>query len=357
MINLSTPSQELLKELLADYDKADYWLTKKLGGMKKQKELSDKLALECIVKNKSFTVSDYVEYISPNGNRWIIYLTCRRYGDKTYTTPLGFCYYETYGSVGAFVPMSDGSSENANSCIIFTSHFFLRMCDRLGIKVRSREMVKRFLEYLVGMVVSYRGEGKHGKHEVDVRLPGSIGRGRIREDSPYVTEINTFLRDNELTRKQREETKHLREAASKVNMQPLKLRMERTLMGEGEQVFKETVENLEAMGVNKRVPNMVMHILNAAYAIAPRLGIRFDSQMMQKFLVNDNLNDRFFLSAVEKMCENEEPGDKENELMWNTIYWLLQQLDPKVDRNAFVDEAWIYTEEITKQLSKKDSPM
>ena len=80
MIKLNTPSQELLKELLADYDKADYWLTKKLGGMKKQKELGDKLALECIMKDKPFAVSDYVEYISPNGNRWIMYLSCRRYG-------------------------------------------------------------------------------------------------------------------------------------------------------------------------------------------------------------------------------------------------------------------------------------
>lgn len=353
MINLSTPSQELLKELLADYDKADYWLTKKLGGMKKQKELGDKLALECIMKDKPFAVSDYVEYISPNGNRWIMYLSTRRFGDKTYTTPLGFCYYETYGSVGAFVPMSDDTSDSANSCIIFTSHFFLRMCDRLGIKVRSREMVKRFLEYLVGMMVSYRGEGKHGKHEVDVRLPGSIGRGRIREDSPYVTEINTFLRDNELTRKQLEETKQLREASAKVIMQPLGLRMDRVRAGEGDQVFKETVANLEAMGVNKRVPNMVLHILNAAGTMAPRLGLKFDAQMMQKFLLNDSKNDRIFLNAVEKMCENESPGDKENELMWNTIYWLLTQIDPELDWNAFVDEAWRYTEELTKQLKKK----
>ena len=353
MINLSTPSQELLKELLADYDKADYWLTKKLGGIKKQKELGDKLAYECIMKGKPFTVSDYVEYISPNGNRWIMYLSCRRYGDKTYTTPLGFCYYETYGSVGAFVPMSDDTSDSANSCIIFTSHFFLRMCDRLGIKIRSREMVKRFLEYLVGMVVSYRGEGKHGKHEVDVRLPGSIGRGRIREDSPYVTEINTFLRDNELTKKQLKETKMLREAASKVNMQPLGLRIDRTLMGEGEQVFKETVENLEAMGVNKQVPNMVMHILNTAYSMASRLGLNFDIQMMQKFLLNDSKGERIFLNAVEKMCEKEVPGDDENELMWNTIYWLLTQIDPALDGNAFVDEAWRFTEELTKRLAGK----
>ena len=353
MINLSTPSQELLKELLADYDKADYWLTKKLGGMKKQKELGDKLAYECIMKGKPFTVSDYVEYISPNGNRWIMYLSCRRYGDKTYTTPLGFCYYETYGSVGAFVPMSDDTSDSANSCIIFTSHFFLRMCDRLGIKIRSREMVKRFLEYLVGMMVSYRGEGKHGKHEVDVRLPGSIGRGRIREDSPYVTEINTFLRDNELTKKQLKETKMLREAASKVNMQPLGLRIDRTLMGEGEQVFKETVENLEAMGVNKQVPNMVMHILNTAYSMASRLGLNFDIQMMQKFLLNDSRGERIFLNAVEKMCEKEVLGDDENELMWNTIYWLLTQIDPALDGNAFVDEAWRFTEEYTKNLKQK----
>lgn len=140
MINLSTPSKELLDELLSDYKKADYWLTKQLGGLKKQKELGDNLCLKCLKECKEFAVSEPVEYISPKGNRWFMYVSARRYKDHFYTTPLGFCYYETYGSVGAFVPTQCGS-ENANACVIFTSHFFLRMCSRLNIKVRSRDIM------------------------------------------------------------------------------------------------------------------------------------------------------------------------------------------------------------------------
>lgn len=349
MINLSTPSQELLDELLADYAKGDYWLTKKLGGMKKQKELGEKLGLECVAKNKDFAVSDYIEYISPNGNRWIMYLSTRRYGDKLYTNPLGFCYYETYGSVGAFVPMAQDGYEYANSCMIFTSHFFLRMCDRLGIKVRSRRMVKLFLEYLVGMMVSYRGEGKHGKHEVDVRLPGSIGRGRMREDSPYVVEINTFLRDSELTRKQKEETKHLRDASSKVNMQPTSLRKERILRGEGEEVYKEIVSNLEIQGIDKKIPHMVMHILNAVHSMSESLGIKIKTTELQTFLVNDCNGDRLFLNAVDKVCASDNPGEKENQLMWETIYWLLLKFDPNLDENVFLEESWAYAEKTAKK--------
>ena len=75
--------------------------------------------------------------------------------------------------------------------------------------------------------------------------------------------------------------------------------------------------------------------------------------MMQKFLLNDSRGERIFLNAVEKMCEKEVLGDDENELMWNTIYWLLTQIDPALDGNAFVDEAWRFTEEYTKNLKQK----
>jgi hypothetical protein len=353
MINLSTPSEELLKELLSDYAKADYWLTKKLGGMNKQKELGDKLALECIKEDKPFAVSEYIEYISPKGNRWIMYLSSRRYGDKFYTTPLGFCYYETYGSVGAFVPMSDEGSPRANSCIIFTSHFFLRMCDRLGIKVRSREMVKRFLEYLVGMMVSYRGEGKHGKHEVDVRLPGSIGRGRIREDSPYVTEINTFLRDCELTKSQLEETKLLREASSKVNLQPFNLRMERALMGEGEAVFNEMVNNLEVMGVNKQEPYMLTHIINAAYDMTIRLGYEFNIPVVQRILMDDCKGEQKFIKAAKSIFDPWRTEEEQNRILWEAIYWVALQNNPNLDNVKFWEESWRYTEELAKKRTKK----
>ena len=67
MINLSTPSKELLDELLSDYKKADYWLTKQLGGLKKQKELGDNLCLKCLKECKELAVSEPVEYISPKG--------------------------------------------------------------------------------------------------------------------------------------------------------------------------------------------------------------------------------------------------------------------------------------------------
>lgn len=41
MVNLSTPSDLLMKELSAEYDKAKYWLIKHFGGEKGYEEMRD----------------------------------------------------------------------------------------------------------------------------------------------------------------------------------------------------------------------------------------------------------------------------------------------------------------------------
>lgn len=344
MINLSKPSKELLDELLSDYKKADYWLTKQLGGLKKQKELGDNLCLKCLKECKELAVSEPVEYISPKGNRWFMYVSARRYKDHFYTTPLGFCYYETYGSVGAFVPTQCGS-ENANACVIFTSHFFLRMCSRLNIKVRSRDMVKRFVEYMAGMVLSYRGEGTHAKHEVDVRLPASIGRGRMRDDCNKVIEINTFLKDTELTRKQQKETKALRECASKVILQPaeqLKMRIKAV----DDSVLDDIRKNFDAMKIDPRILDWAYTIHVTAKNIADRLSLNFFVGKLESIMSIDANNEQIMQNALFEIIDKNNTEQEKANAFWEAVYWLLGKFNDNLDKSLIINESYKYIEEL-----------
>ena len=344
MINLSTPSKELLDELLSDYKKADYWLTKQLGEMKKQKELGDNLCLKCLKECKELAVSEPVEYISPKGNRWFMYVSARRYKDHFYTTPLGFCYYETYGSVGAFVPTQCGS-ENANACVIFTSHFFLRMCSRLNIKVRSRDMVKRFVEYMAGMVLSYRGEGTHAKHEVDVRLPASIGRGRMRDDCNKVIEINTFLKDTELTRKQQKETKALRECASKVILQPAEQLKMRIKAGD-DSVFDDIRKNFDAMKIDPRILDWAYTIHVTAKNIADRLSLNFFVGKLESIMSIDANNEQIMQNALFEIIDKNNTEQEKANAFWEAVYWLLGKFNDNLDKSLIINESYKYIEEL-----------
>ena len=344
MINLSTPSKELLDELLSDYKKADYWLTKQLGGLKKQKELGDNLCLKCLKECKELAVSEPVEYISPKGNRWFMYVSARRYKDHFYTTPLGFCYYETYGSVGAFVPTQCGS-ENANACVIFTSHFFLRMCSRLNIKVRSRDMVKRFVEYMAGMVLSYRGEGTHAKHEVDVRLPASIGRGRMRDDCDKVIEINTFLKDTELTRKQQKETKALRECASKVILQPAEQLKMRIKAGD-DSVFDDIRKNFDAMKIDPRILDWAYTIHVTAKNIADRLSLNFFVGKLESIMSIDSNNEQIMQNALFEIIDKNNTEQEKANAFWEAVYWLLGKFNDNLDKSLIINESYKYIEEL-----------
>jgi hypothetical protein len=344
MINLSTPSKELLDELLSDYKKADYWLTKQLGGLKKQKELGDNLCLQCLKEGKELAVSEPVEYISPKGNRWMMYVSARRYKDHFYTTPLGFCYYETYGSIGAFVPTQCGS-EDANACLIFTSHFFLRMCSRLNIKARSRDMVKRFVEYMAGMVVSYRGEGTHAKHEVDVRLPASIGRGHIREDSPLVIEITTFLKDSELTTKQKMETKALRECASKVILQPVEQLKMRAKFGD-ESVIDDLRTTFDAMNIDSSILDWAYTIQFTAKRIADRLALNFYPEKLETIMSTDVKNKQVIANALFEIVDKDNTEKGKANAFWEAVYWLLEKFNNNLDKGLIINESYKYIEDL-----------
>lgn len=236
MINLSTPIDIMTREIMADKGKSLYWLKKKCGGDKKYELMRDGLLLAS-KRDKCNKISEVYEYRSANGNRWMTY-ECARYYPETgtsYTQPYAFCFYETLGSAGAFVPVKVGmtQSEGRDAIIIFNSHFFHQMCERLGVGFRTPQMVRAFHEFIPSMLMEQYEE--EGKQKILVRLPGSIGFGFKMRGDAEVYEVRTFLKDTQLNRKQQRNSELIRTHADKFKYEP-------------EEIMKQRLENKAARG-------------------------------------------------------------------------------------------------------------
>lgn len=229
MITYKTPSDQLMKELFDEERKVFFWLKKHYHGEKGYEKMRDDLLVESN-RTKKTKISDVVEYISPNGNRWMAFECCQYYkaAGHANTMPIAFCYYETYGSVGTYlVARSPYDMTSKNKVVLhFTNHFFLRFCQRLGVEMRSRWMVQKFTEVIPGFLIGYNGKDDKGHEKYDVRLPASIGRGIMYDDAPII-EIRTYLTDPELTKKQLKETEKLRQMYENQTFEPLEVRMGR----------------------------------------------------------------------------------------------------------------------------------
>lgn len=282
MINLSTPNDILYRELMADKVKTLYWLKKKNGGDRKYEQMRNNLLLQA-KKEKRNCTSEILDYRSTNGNRWMTY-ECARYfpeADTSYSSSYAFCFYETYGSVGAFMPVTLGLEDctGDNAIVIFTSHFFQQMSERLGIGYRSPEMVRAFHAYIPHfMVKTYRDEEDGNRNKLIVRLPGSTGWGIMREGTPAVFEVRTFLTDAQLNGKQKRLTSELREKAEKVYYEPesvmvkrLKDKIDRGENLEGDII--RFVEKYKAMGLEESMVNDMMNVCLWMSFIYSRMGL------------------------------------------------------------------------------------
>lgn len=260
MITLSSPTQQIIDELIAEEPKAVYWLKKQYHGDKGFENLKIQLMEKALDEQKDVH-SDVVDYISMKGNRWMAFVSANYYKDVNDVTTniITFCYYETYGSVGAFMlghPQYD-DPRLPPFAIVFTSHFFLRFCARLGVEMRSRWMVKRFLQILPGIIFESTGvTDNYGRMKVDCRFPGSIGRGIIRKDGRLI-EIRTFLTDPELSDKQRRYTKHLRETADRHNFDPQHIKIKRVMQsGDFASAVLNEVNQVVDMGADRKSTEM-----------------------------------------------------------------------------------------------------
>lgn len=323
MINLSTPTDIMFRELMADKEKSFYWLSKKMGGEKKYEKMRDELLLAA-KRDKQNKISDVIEYRSANGNRWMTYECARYYKDAntSYTIPYAFCFYETLGSVGAFVPVKIGLSQETgeDAVLIFNSHFFYQMCERLNIGFRTPQMARAFHEFIPSLLMeTYMDEGRM---KLLVRLPGSIGFGfKMPGDAP-VFEVRTFLKDTQLNSKQQKLTAHIRMHADKFAYEPadvtftrLQNKIER---GESlEEDIKVMKEKYSVMGVSEE-EFQTAYAVNAAIVTAfDKMGIakasdnafwkknnEINGKIIAEYIQTINNDNDHFLNLLEQCAKN-----------------------------------------------------
>lgn len=271
MITLSTPTKDIIKELHEEEDKAVFWLKKHYHGQKGYEQMCERLKEKCEYTFKDQR-SDIVEYISPKGNRWMAFTNCRYHYsiNKGYCSDIAFCYYETYGSCGAFLVAhpNDMLTHDDGGAIMFTDHFFLRFCERLGVEMRSRWMIQRFVEVIPGFTFSFGDKNEQGYVKVDCRLPASLGRGILRKDGNLI-EIRSYLTDKQLNNKQKRETERLRTIADKQVYEPLEVKQIRLLMSDdfNRDFQKEVLNAAEISGIDKgdviAATNILIYITEA----------------------------------------------------------------------------------------------
>lgn len=247
MINLSTPNDQLISELASDYKKARYWAEKII------KKSEYKPMLRLMFVNHQLTdkrqISDVILYQSPKGNKWCMYWTTEKVDGRIVLKHRGFAYYETEGSIGAFLPMSDEQGRDIKKCIILPSHFFVRMQERLGIKGVSKETIQQLTEPLEGIVVDYKGSSEKRDFEIEASVAGSVWRGVFRNGDIRVAEVKTFLKETSLSRKQQRSAQDLgiaQQGAMRHSKASVKERMDK---GEAHVVLEELFANEDVYGI------------------------------------------------------------------------------------------------------------
>ena len=214
MINLSTPSQQRLDELNIDLKRIKYWQQRWHSGwdwILKGREYRKRWSEE----RKPF-LGDRHELKSKLGNRWYCYdVPFWPEGfDDLVTLHTSFIYYETYASIGAFIPKFEMNKETRlmeDACLIYTSHFFERYCERLNIPYRSREMVAEFAS-IINFNPYHNDLDKDGRPIVVSRMPkAGYTYGVRRKDNPNIIEMRTFLSDKNMTPTKLKRYEELRE--------------------------------------------------------------------------------------------------------------------------------------------------
>lgn len=306
MINLSTTNEDLLREINSEIPKVEYWLKKQMGGEVQFMQCSNYLYRKA-KSTKQIEYSDSIEYISAKGNRWFCGLSVGSPSGNIlpFVQTNMFVYYETIGSIGAFVP-SRRLGTGKDSCVIFTSHFFYQFCERAKIPYRSRNMIMAFNRVLP--IMNFKTVDDRGKKEVLCRLPGGIGFGMPRNKDLSVIEIRTYLTDEELNKRQEYVSRDLRKIADDKTDELLDMAIGANIidtMGAFKTINSRAAKEMKDSGLSEKQAKPVADILSIVYCIFTSLGYvgRMDfSQQREHF----NLNREAAIKAVSSNLQDDD---------------------------------------------------
>lgn len=211
MITSLSPKDEILKVCIEENQKAQYWFKKQTNNRK-----WDDIADFLISQHKKTGIPQYsemIEYTARSGNKWCSFIRSRKFGNNYGTFLQSFMYRETLGSIEVFNVTSKGCvGDYSDGVMIFTSHFFLRMAQKLGVSADSKEVAQRFLSLSDGMIFHEKGDGKKRKAELEISFMGTIWRGVYKNGDKRVVEIKTMIKRAELTNKEKNSLKEVEAA-------------------------------------------------------------------------------------------------------------------------------------------------
>lgn len=285
MINLKTCNEELLSELLLDKKRVLHWYSTKHSSIKKIRQCAYVLERRCIDGDLPYCSGDMVEYVTKSGNKWILYQRAERIGGKVVCGIQCFCYYETCGSVGAFVPIS--GDYKTGRCVIFTSHFFLRLKQRLGLDVVDKNVLRRFIEYINILHIEMKDGGVHGERGGVVYLNGGVGRGIFRDSECNIFEVRSFLKESEQNGYQMKECENSKRMATNYVNMSRNVVLSRIDMGDSYGVFEDFENNLELMGLNRDRADKEAWVLLTIARVGHHYGKSVDLQVVSDWITDN----------------------------------------------------------------------
>ena len=233
MITSTTPPDKILQEMDNELPKVLHYLKKSFGSSIRYRTYTERCIDECRKdpEHKDI-ISDVIDYANPvTGNRWKAFqLTRATIDGYAYSEPYRFLYWSTVGSVGAAVLMHNDIYENG--VVVFTSHFFQRLAERMNAGTPDIDLVCSFLVQNYSMVSSLSKDGD-GRVCIDMRCVDGICRGYVTEcndEKGYIAvEIRTFIPDRMLSRKQLRMTERVRSIDSSTMYEPEYIAMQRVI--------------------------------------------------------------------------------------------------------------------------------
>ena len=97
------------------WERAERWFVKKMGGSEKLKDYTQRLISEAI-RTKIDQCSEPIPWLSMKyDNKWYMFLVVKYYKKVDFAYPhlMGFCYYKTAASIGAFMPAAGAAPDGS----------------------------------------------------------------------------------------------------------------------------------------------------------------------------------------------------------------------------------------------------
>ena len=200
MLTIKTPYKELRSEFMEDFEKCAYWVDKEM-----RRDRSKFEALMRSVRQPLNHKLPFIDYKSKNGNRWRNY--CYYSGNNGLMAAMrydSFCYWETYGSFGAFTQLK---FDGVDYIAIFPGHFWQRLCERdPRFKMRGVHTCEEFFTDHRAMAMKmYDPKDGESRRSIAVFMNGFSAYGVVVSEEHRVVELRTIIPNEQLTGEKRKE--------------------------------------------------------------------------------------------------------------------------------------------------------